>query len=104
MPHTELAGPSGPGALEMQAEATAIALATQGVGGFRTRHPWLYGIAAFVIGAGVAALFIMTAYKAWAFETIDLKAALDRVVLGGLGAGLASVALAFGYARIAASR
>jgi hypothetical protein len=101
MQRTDDAGPSGLGALEIKAEAVGVTVATKGVAGLRGRHPWLYGIAAFVVGGAVATLFILSAYKYWAFETVDLKAAMYNVVFGGLGAGVASVALAFGYARLA---
>jgi hypothetical protein len=80
-------------------ETGAIRLATRRVYEFRTRHPWVYGLTAFILGGGFIGVFTMTTYTNWAFEGIDLKTAVYQVVFGSLGGGIAAVVLAFAYAR-----
>jgi hypothetical protein len=67
---------------------------------FRVRHPWIYGIAAFMLGGGFVAVFTMTTYKNWVYESINLKVALYQVVFGGLGGGIVAVILAFALAGV----
>jgi hypothetical protein len=86
------------GDAEMHAEDAALRMGTSRIYRLRTRHPLLYGLAAFVIGGGLVALFTMSTYANWAYQSIDLKVALYRVVLGGLGGGAVLVVLAFAYA------
>jgi hypothetical protein len=74
-----------------------IRTSTSGVWRFRQRHPIVYGLLAFVLGGGFIAVFTMTTYSNWAYDGVDLKAAVYQIVFGGLGAGIISVVLAFAY-------
>lgn len=78
-------------------EATLLNVSTNRIYRFRVRHPWVYGLIAFIIGGGAIAVFTMTTYKNWAYQSIDLKVALYQIIFGGLGGGIVAVALAFGY-------
>ncbi len=80
-------------------EETAIDLGTSRVYRFRRRHPVVYGLAAFILGSGFIAVFTMTTYKDWAYQSIDLKVALYQIIAGGLGGGIVAVMLAFAYTR-----
>jgi hypothetical protein len=89
----------------LQAEQTAedgvIRLATQRLLHFRQRHPLLYGLIAFVLGGALVSLFVLSPYVAWLFDgyAVDYVTALRRLIVGGLGGGLAALVLAFLYAR-----
>jgi hypothetical protein len=85
------------GEVEAKREKTALDPATNGVYRFRSRHPWLYGLGAFIVGGALAALFVAIPYLRTTYDSPDLKAALYETVFGGLGGGLAAVALAFAY-------
>jgi hypothetical protein len=78
-------------------EKAALDLGTSRVYRFRARHPWLYGLGAFILGSALAALFILLAYLKSTFESPDLKAAMYDLVFGGLGGGVAAALLAFAY-------
>jgi len=95
-------GLSEPIALELgnaigSAEKAVLTTGTSRVVRFRMRHPWLYGIMAFIIGGGFIAVFTMTTYKDWAYDGINLKLAFYQTLFGGLGGGIATVVLAFAY-------
>jgi len=80
------------------ADEALLTFATSRVYRFRARHPWLYGMIAFVLGGGLVAIFTMSTYKNWAYESIDLTIVLRQVILGGLGGGIVAIVLAFAYA------
>lgn len=80
------------------AEEKAIDFATRRVYRFRLHHPYLYGLAAFIVGGAVISIFTMTTYTNWAFEGVNLTTAVYQTLFGGLGGGVASAILAFGYA------
>nr|WP_294530785.1 hypothetical protein [uncultured Rhodopila sp.] len=79
------------------AEKAALKLGTNRVYRFRLRHPFLYGLAAFIAGAGVVAAFILLSVLKTTYESPDLKAALYDLIIGGAGGGIAAVVLAFAY-------
>jgi hypothetical protein len=79
------------------AEEALLTMGTSRVYRFRLRHPWLYGIIAFIIGGGFISVFTMTTYTNWVYQSINLKVALYQVVFGGLGGGVVAVILAFAY-------
>ncbi len=79
------------------AEKAALDLGTNRVYRFRLRHPFLYGLAALIAGAGVVAAFILLSFLRTTYESPDLKAALYSLIIGGTGGGIAGVALAFAY-------
>ena len=85
------------GEVEAKLEKSVLDSGTNGVYRFRSRHPWLYGLGAFILGGALAALFVTIPYLRTTYESPDLKAALYETVFGGLGGGLAAVALAFAY-------
>jgi hypothetical protein len=82
----------------MSAEDATLDISTNRLLRFRMRHPKVYGLLAFIIGGGVVALFTMSTYANWAYQSVDLRTALYQVVLGGLFGGLVLLALAFAYA------
>jgi hypothetical protein len=86
------------GEVEAELETGALGLGTNGAYRFRSRHPWLYGLSAFVAGGALAALFVAIPYLRTTYDSPDLKAWLYETVIGGLGGGLAAVVLAFAYA------
>ncbi len=90
----------GVGEAVTSAEDALLTSTPNGLYQFRMRHPWLYGIIAFVLGGGLVAVFTMTRYTNWVYESINLKVALYQVIFGGLAGGIAAVLLAFGFARI----
>jgi hypothetical protein len=96
--HAGLAAADAVGGAVMSAEDIALALSTSRLVRFRIRHPKVYGLLAFFIGGGVVALFTMSTYANWAYQSVDLRTALYQVVLGGLFGGLALLAAAFAYA------
>jgi hypothetical protein len=79
------------------AEKAALDLGTNRVYRFRRRHPFVYGLIAFIIGAGLVALAIVLTYLKSTYESPDLKAALYDFIIGGTGGGIAAVVLAFAY-------
>jgi hypothetical protein len=76
----------------------AIDLGTNPIARLRLRHPYLYGLAAFILGGGFISFFTMTTYTNWAYEGVNLATAMYQIVFGGLGGGIVSVILAFAYA------
>ncbi len=86
------------GGAVIRGERKAVTLSTSRLVRFRVRHPFLYGLIAFVAGGGIVSLFTMSTYTNWAYQSIDLKVALYQVVFGGLGGGIALLVLAFLYA------
>ncbi len=80
------------------AEKKALELGTNRIYRVRLRHPFLYGLTAFILGGGFVSIFTMTTYENWAYEGINLTTAVYQVVLGGLCGGLVAVMLAFVYA------
>jgi hypothetical protein len=85
------------GETEVKLETAALGVGTNGVYRFRSRHPWLYGLVAFIAGGALAALFVAIPYLRTTFDSPDFKAALYEILIGGLGGGLAAVASAFAY-------
>jgi hypothetical protein len=81
------------------AEEAAIDLGTNRIYRLQARHPYLYGLAAFILGGGIVSIFTMTTYVNWTYEGVNLTRAVYQVVLGGLGGGIVFVILAFAYAR-----
>ena len=79
------------------AQKTSAAMNFHGIYWFRIRHPFVYGLSAFIIGGGFVAIFTMTTYKNWDFEGIDLVTAFYQIIAGGLGGGIITAALAFVY-------
>ena len=80
-------------------EGGAIRLGTAGVYRFRERHPWVYGLIAYLIGSGLIAIIIVISYENWSFEGVNLKAAVYELVGGAFAGGVVMVVLAFAYAR-----
>ncbi len=85
------------GTAEARVEDAALEDATNGVYRFRSRHPWIYGAGAFVLGSLLAAIFVAIPYLKTTYESADLTVAFHRLVIGGLGGGVAAVILAFAY-------
>lgn len=85
------------GEVEAKLETGALGLGTNRVYRFRSRHPWIYGLGAFIAGGALAVLFVAIPYLRTTYESPDLEAALYETVIGGLGGGLAAVVLAFAY-------
>ena len=85
------------GSTEAQVEDTALDDATNGVYRFRSRHPWIYGAGAFVLGGLLAAIFVAIPYLKTTYESPDLTVAFHHLVIGGLGGGVAAIILAFAY-------
>ncbi len=79
-------------------EEKALDLGTNRIYPLRLRHPYLYGVTAFILGGGLISIFVMTTYTNWAYEGVNLTTAVYQIVFGGLGGGLVAVILAFAYA------
>ena len=86
------------GAAEQNAEDLVIGIATGGVYGFRLRHPFVYGLIAFIIGGGATAVAIASTYRNWTFEGVDLTTAVYQIVFGSLAGAIVLTLLAFAYA------
>jgi hypothetical protein len=86
------------GEREARLEQAALTLGTSRVYRFRRNHPRWYALIAFVLGGGFTTLFTMSTYTNWVYQSIDLQAAVDQIVLGGLGGGIVMVIAAFAYA------
>lgn len=80
------------------AEHQATELGTNRIYRLRLRHPYLCGLAAFILGGSLISIFTMTTYANWAFEGINLTTAVYQTVLGGLLGGIVTIILAFVYA------
>ncbi len=50
-----------------------------------------------MIGGGLMSIFTMSTYANWVYQSIDLVTVFYQVLLGGLGAGIVCVILAFAY-------
>ncbi len=82
-----------------EVEDGVIRRGTAGVYRFRVRHPWVYGLIAYIIGSGLIAIVTVISYGSWAFQGVNLKAAVYELVGGAFAGGVVMVVLAFSYAR-----